>query len=464
MNIQIEDVNTTRKNITVSLTADEIAAEEKAILQQFALQAKLPGFRPGKAPVAMIRKRYAKEIRDEVNRKVVTAAYQELGKDKTINLYGVVDIEGAEVALDSEANIKFIVDLQPEFELPEYKGVTIHKYPEIIDESKVDEVIDRIRTQRAEYNKVERAVVKTDYVKISYEGKLDGQLIAELAPDAKMYGTQEVTWEEAGAENSPGIQSVIQGVMGMNVGDKKTVEETFPADFEVEALAGKTATYDVEVLEVRECVLPEIDEKFLESLNVKTIEEFRDSVKERLLSQKTQENQDHMRKQLINALTDKVDFQLPASAVESHTQRLVAEHMQHYMEKGVTQEQFEENKETLLASAEKAASRDIKTRFLLAKIADAEGIKVEEKDLQERFLQEAYMTRTKPEQLMKELRKDRARVDEMRRACLLNKTLEFLLGTAIINESEHYDDPHAHTHDHGHDHEKCDDENCDHKH
>lgn len=451
VNIQTEDVNKTRKTVIVTISADELAAEEKALLGQFGQQAKIPGFRPGKAPVNLVKSRYAKELREELNRKMVSEAYQQISKEDGIKLYGIVDIQGAEIEdTKSEANITFTIDVQPEFELPQYKGLEIHKHPVEVEDEDVQQVIDRMLAQRADYNPVERAAEKGDYVKVSYEGKIGDEAVADLVPENPIYGKQPVTWEEAGNEDSPGVQAVVQGIIGMAKDDKKTVEETFPEDFNIEALAGKTVSYEVEVQEVRERVMPPIDEDFLKTMQAESEEQLRENIKSRIQQQKEQDNDEHMRQQILGQLSEKLDFELPESAIERETNTLLQQHMQHYMQQGIQPEQFEEHKDQLISGARDAATKHVKSEFILSKIAEKEDIEIKDQDLQQRILQEAYMSGTRPDELVKQLQQDRGRVEMLRRSVLVNKTLEFLVSSANVSVQEHCD----HDHDHDHDHEK----------
>jgi len=449
VNIQTEDVNATRKKVIISLSSEEISTERNSLVKQFAGSAKIPGFRPGKAPSAMIQKRYGKEIREELARKVITKAYEKVTKEMTLKIYGVVDIKGADVEENANADVCFTIDLHPEFALPTYKGLAIHKHPEEVTEKDVQNVIDHLRSQRMDYIVAEGPAAEGDYVKVSYTGKVDDQLIADLAPDDTMYGTQSVTWEKAGEKEMPGNEAVVQGILGMAPNEKKTVTHTFASDFKVAVLAGKTAEYEIEVKEVRKCVLPDInDEDFLESVEAKSSEELLERIKSQLELRKQQDNKNYMTMQLINQLIDAVEFEIPESAIDDETQSVLAHHMQHFMKQGVKREEFEAHKDTLLASARKTAQRNLKSRFLVMKIAEAEGIKIEDKDIHDAILREAYMSNTHPEALVKTLQKDRQALDGIRFQSLFNKTLEFLVGSANVTIQEHCDHKHDHEHSH----------------
>ena len=430
MNITVEDVNPTRKKLEIQIPGETITEAEAELVEEFKGQARLPGFRPGKAPANIVKKRYAKEIAQELNRKLATDAYEKAMSESGLDIYTVVDMNGDDFSPGVQAHFEITVDIVPEFELPEYKGLKTEVDPETASDEEVEAAIDRMREQRADYNVVERPAGKGDYVRCSYTGKIGDALIADLAPDARLYGTQNSTWEEAGSEDSPGVRAVVDGLIGMGPGDSKTVEMDFAADFEVEPLQGKRASYTIEVEEVRERSLPELDEAFLESLQVETEEDLKTQTQGSIENQKRQGNASRQREQIQQQLLEAVDFPIPQTAVEQQTQEILRDFMTRYMQQGVPQEEFEKRRDELYEGASKAAVDRVKVRFILGKIAEVEKITVENEDLSSVIMQEAMMNRTQPEQLVKELQKDRSRLQALRESVLMNKTLDFLVESA----------------------------------
>jgi trigger factor len=431
----VEAINATRKSLVVSISADEIAAEEKALLKEFIGQARIPGFRPGKAPEAMVRKRYAKELQEELNRKLTSKAYEQGIKEQKLSVYAIVEFKDDTIITGQDNTLTFVVDVNPEVVLPEALDFEVNVTVSPVTDEEIDAAIMEIRNQRAEYNKVERAAEAGDYVRLSYEGKIGEQAVAEIAPDAPMYGKQAVTWEEAGSKDAPGVQAIIQGIVGMQAGDKKDVEETFADDFHVAALAGKTVTYAIEVMEVREKVLPAIDEAFLKTVQVETEEQLRERIKDDLVSRKDNENNQQKRQQILEKLNSMVELELPESAVESETQVILGDFMRRQLSQGVTREDLEKRQDELLNGAREAAVNRVKTQLILGQVAKVKSIKVEEQDINQRIWQEAMMSRTKPDQLVKELKKDRSRLMELHRGVLFNKALDFLVNQAKVTEA-----------------------------
>lgn len=426
----VKDINETRKTITVSFTADEVTAQEAKLVNDYQRQAKIPGFRPGKAPENMVRTRFAKDIANELKNRVVSKAHQDGVSGSDLNIYGIVELDEGEIATGSDANITFTVDIVPEFEVPAYEGLKLTNESTEASDEEVNKMLDQILSQRAEFNVAEKAAEKGDYVRCGYEGKIGDELVADIVPGAAMYGTQKTTWEEAGAEGAPGVRAIIDGVVGMKAGDEKEVTMEFPEDFEPAALAGKTATYVIKAEEVREKVMPEMDEEFFKALQVKDEEELRSKISENIENQKKQQNFQAERAQITEQLNAAVEFELPESGIQSETDTILREFMQQNMQRGATQEDFEKQKEELHAGASAAALSRLKSRFILGKIAEKEKIKVENEDFSRVIMNQAMQTGQKPEKLVKEIQKDQNAINQMRVDILLGKTMDLLVEKA----------------------------------
>jgi len=427
VNIQLEDINETRKNVTVSIEAKEIDQEQKRIIGQFSSQARIPGFRPGKAPAKMILSKYGKAVEDELRQKVVSKAYEKVVQDSGVKVFRVVELADAEIDAGKDAELKFTVDIEPEITLPEYKGIKVEVPEAEVTEEQIDETIHSVLSQRAEFKEKDEAAEAGDYVRLAYEGSLDGKPLSETLENQPLFTKQASTWEEAGTDRAdfPGLAAEL---VGLKAGDKKDITVTFPEDFRVEELKGKSVEYAVEVSEVRAKILPELNEEFLKSIQVESEEQLRENVKSDLENRQKQEASRIKREQVVNFLVDNSEFPLPESAVENETARIV-----HNM-KDMAQQQGQEapSEDVLKEDASKEATRRVKVNLILHKIAEEEKVQPEEQDFQRMIMQEAMYSRQKPEKIANDLRKDQARLRSMHESILINKTLELLVEATTV--------------------------------
>ena len=430
MNLELKDAGTARKIATVTFDADEIKNKENEACKEIGKIANIPGFRKGKAPAAVIRKRFSKELKDELTRKVSTDAYESILENKEIKVYSILKVDAGDPSSENGASVEVTVDLEPEFEIPDYENFEVTINPTDVSDEDIDNEINALRDQRASFDEVDRAAKEGDYIKCSYEGELDGKPVAEILPDKPMYGKQTNTWEEAGQAKGLGVDAIAQGVVGMKSGDKKDIEAPFEEDFEVEPLAGKTISYKLEVHEVREKKPPALNEEFFKSIKVENLEELKDRVLTDLETRKKRENQNAKRSQVTQKILDTPDFPLPQQAVEDESNSIFQSRAQRAIQQGTKQEDIESQKDELWKEARIQGEARVKLTLILGKIAEKEKVDVSNEDLARAASQEAMMMRKDPTTYIKELSKDRRQLHRLRQDILHDKTLDLVADKA----------------------------------
>jgi trigger factor len=436
VNIATQDVSETRKSLVVALEASEVAAEHQAVVAEFSRMARLPGFRPGKAPASIVQKRFHKEIDGEFRQKVVAKAYKSAIDESKLDVLTIVNVEEGTIAPDAAATVTVTVDIRPTFEMPEYTGIPTQVAPVEPTDEEVDRVIENLRSERADFRVADRASQKSDYVKLAYEGTVNGQPILELAPDKQIYGKVPQTWEEVEGQQEGLIPGLSQQIAGLKAGDKREVTITFPNDFApVPALAGQTAVYAVEVQEVRERVLPPLDEEFFKANRSDNLEGLRTNVRNQIKAQKEMRNRSEQRRQVTEALLSRVDFPVPESMVENETQSVLRQFIDENMRRGVPAEQFEKDKKDIYDNARKAAATRVKSQLILARIAEQEKVQVGESDINAFIYRESMRSGQPADKLVKTLTKDRDQLRSVQQSIIFDKTLDLLVTKASVTES-----------------------------
>ena len=436
VNIATQDVSETRKSLVVDLDATEVAAEHKAVVAEFSRLARLPGFRPGKAPAAIVQKRFSKEIDGEFRQKVVAKAYKSALDESKLDVLNIVNVEEGELSPDAAAKVTVTVDIRPTFELPKYDGLATQVPAVEPTEEEVDRVIENMRSERADFRVVERPAQKSDYVKVAYEGRVNERPILEIAPDKQIYGKVPQTWEEVEGEQEGLIPGLGKQLTGLKAGEKRDITVTFPGDFAaVPDLAGQTAVYAVEVLEVRERVLPPLDEEFFKAQRADDLEGLRTNVRNQIKAQKEARNRSEQRRQVTEALLSQVDFAVPESMVENETQTVLRQFIDENMRRGVPAEQFEKDKKDIYDNARKAAATRVKSQLILAKIAEQEKVQVSEGDINNFIYRESMRSGQSADKLVKTLTKDRDQLRAVQQSIIFDKTLDLLVSKASVTES-----------------------------
>jgi trigger factor len=322
----------------------------------------------------------------------------------------------------------------PEFELPNFSEFSYEKSESEPTDEELEQAIEHLRTQRADFQVVERAAEKGDYVQCSYTGMIGDELVSDRVADKPIYGSQETSWEEAGSEDGR-ISAISEAIVGMKSGDSKEVSMNYPSDFEVEALQEMEVLYSLEVSEIRAKVLPELNDEFFKSLEVESLEALKIKTREQMKSQRDYSNKMQIRKKVSEDFTASVDFELPLSGIEDQRDAHLHETMERRMSQGASQEDLEEQKETLIAESTEVAKDRLKLTLMLDKVAFANKVQAEKEDFNNAIMQEAYMNQTEPNKLIKELSKDRDRVEQLRGDIIRSKALDLIIEQATVIEA-----------------------------
>lgn len=436
MNLELKDAGTARKIAVVTFDAKEIQSKESEACREIGRLANIPGFRKGKAPPAIIRKKYSKELKDELTRKVSTEAYESVLDSKEIKVYSILKVDAGDFSAGSGVSVEVTIDLEPEFEIPDYEKFEVTVNPTEVSDDEIETEINALRDQRASFDEVDREVISGDFIKCSYEGKLDGKSVAEILPDKPMYGKQTNTWEEAGQPKGLGVEAIAEALVGMKKGDTKKIDATFKDDFDIAPLADQTVSYEIEVHEVREKKAPALDESFFKSVKVENLEELKDRVLTDLEERKKREVQNSKRSQVTQKILELPEFPLPQQAVDDESNSIFQSRAQRAIQQGAKHEEIESQKDELWSEAKKQGEARVKLTLILGKIAEKEKVEITNEDLARAATQEAMMMRKDPTAYIKELSKDRRQLHRLRQDILHDKTLDLVAGKAKENHNE----------------------------
>ena len=432
MNITVENLAPCKKLVRVEVDAKSVDEIFDAITKDYQKQAALPGFRPGKAPRAMVLKKYDAEINAEAKRKLIGDHYRQALAEKKIQAVSPPDIE--EIQFGRGQNLQFAATIEtaPEFALPDYTQLPATRETKTVTDADVDRALDMLRGQQAKFDTVAREAKAGDVAVVNYTGTVDGQAITELAPTAKGLTEQKNFWVEL----TPG--SFIPGfgdqLLGAKAGDKRTVTVDFPADFVTKELVGKKGVYEAEVVEVKEKVLPAVDEAFAKSFGAADLEKLKIGVRADLENELKHSQTKSLRGQLVKGLLGRVNFDLPESAVANETRNVVYDLVRENTKRGVGRDLIESQKDEIYSIAAQNAKERVKLAFLVQRIAEQEKISVTQEEALQRAQQLAGMYQIPLEKFIQDLQK-RNGVNEIFEQLLHEKVFALLETTAIVTET-----------------------------
>src|SRR5438552_8142425 len=216
---------------------------------------------------------YEKDISEEVKRKLISDTYREGIKEQKLQVLGDPDLEEIQFARSQPLQFVAKVETFPEFTMPEYRGLPAKRENRLVSDADMDHALDALRMQKATFQKVERPLQEGDFVVVNYTGAVDGKPITELAPVARGLTEQKNFWVEA--KKGSFLPGFSDQLLGAKAGEKRTVKIDFPADFVTTQVAGKQGVYEVEVVEVKERILPELNDAFAKGEDAENLDKLR---------------------------------------------------------------------------------------------------------------------------------------------------------------------------------------------
>ena len=433
MNVVVENLPNCITTLRIELEAEKVSKVWDAVTGDYTKYAKIPGYRAGKAPKSVIEKKFKKEIREELEKKLLSESCREAISEKKIRVLSLAQIDDVELAEDKTMKFTATLVTHPDFELPSYKGLVVPMKSTEVTEAEIDESLDNLREQAADFTDLseDRGAQMEDYVVVDYRGTIDGKPVHELFPKAgKPLSGNEDFWIRMTPEAFfPGYAAAL---VGAKPGETRTFDIDVPAEFPVEGMGGQKIHYVVTLKEIKSKVLPALDDAFADTVaKGKTIAGLREMAREELGRQKVADAEGGKRTAIMSQILSQVECELPVDMVRTQTRRILADIVRENQSRGIADEVLKENEQQILGTAAQNAREQLKGTFVLLRIAEVEGIKPTQQEFNVRIAQLAQRYEMKPAKLLKELEKRNA-LDQITEEILTAKVLDFLASTASV--------------------------------
>jgi len=365
--------------LNVALDAEEMKAVVKDVERAFVREARLPGFRPGKVPVELIRKQFAEGLAHETERAMFQKYVGDAIKAEKIEEVAIAEVRDFKRGAEG-GSFTAVVEVKPEFKVPSYKGLKIEKRDLTVSDEVVRERLEGLRAAYAKFEdaKEGEAVQDGDFVQIDYSGTVDKKPILEVAPEAKVVASGTGFWTQV--EEGRFLPEILEAVKGMKVGEtKEGVKAKFDKEAAPEGLKGAKAVYTLTLKAFRRRILP-TDAEFVEKAKAESLEKLTATVREQI--EKQTEREDAMRREneAVELLLKKATFDVPASQVRRATDGYLQQFAERAQYSGLDAEYFEKNRDKILKDAEDAATRQVRLWYVIEAIAKAEDIKADKED------------------------------------------------------------------------------------
>lgn len=373
---KIDEVGPCKKHVTVTVPRDDIDHFYSESVSELGDQATVPGFRVGHVPRKLVEKRFRQELTDQVKQRVLMESLELIAEDNDLDPINepTIDIESLEIPEEGEFTFEFEVEVRPDFEIPEYKGLKLDRPTRKIEDKDIDEYLNRFLSQYGEMEERDGAAEAEDYLEISAKFEQDGKPLSEVnelvVPLRPILRLQDAEIKDFG-----------ELMTGTKAGDTRETELEISEEAEQIEMRGEKVKASFTVQSVKHIQLPEINEELLEKVGAESEEELREEVKNILDRQLTYDQRQSTRTQVLEKITESADWELPESLVTKQVDNALRREILEMQQAGFSREDIQARENELRQKAISSTRQALKEHFVLDKIATTENLEVEPSEI-----------------------------------------------------------------------------------
>lgn len=375
---KLENLSSVKKKLFIEISAGDAEAEFAKASNQYRKQVQIPGFRPGKAPLELIKSRFKEELKGEVYKKLVPDAYEQAIKKRSLAPVGQPEIDNLEGEEGAPLKFEAVFEIKPEIELPDYKGLKLEVPAGGVTDEDVEKRLEELREAHAELVAVEdRPIQDKDMITVDMKGVYVD--VAEGDADQEDIVKEGLT-VKIGDERT--LPEFTENLRGLNIGEEAAFEVEYTADYPAEELAGRKVKYQVEVIDIKAPELPELNDEFIKGLgDYESLEKFREELKADMVKHHDQARENQVRNLVIDKLIESSEFEIPSQMVENRIDDRLRDFASNLISQGISPERADLDWAVYRESMRKDAERDVRATLLLEKIAEAEEISISQEEV-----------------------------------------------------------------------------------
>jgi len=430
MQVTVEDVSSVKKILHIEVPEDKVARELDNAYKNLKKTAKIKGFRPGKAPRSVLERLYKKDVHNNVSSKLLQDSFVEAIKETDLNIVGNPKIEPP--GLDEKGPYKYdaTVEIKPEIEEIDFKGLTLKKSLYRVTDQEMDAQIKMLQKNLARQNPIteDRAVRKNDFVLIDYEGFKDGK------PFAETQKTENFTME-IGAGHI--LKTFDEQLIGMKPGDNREIKVDFPEDYFNNKLANLEINFQVQLNEIREEVLPEIDDEFAKRLGqYETLDDLKNAITDNLNQGYAKRVEQELNEQIYEALIAKSEFEVPDSMVDYELEGIIEEVERSFAYHNKSMEDLGLSKEILSEKYRDTAEKKVRRHLILGKIIEQEDMRLTDQELEDGFKEMAQTFNQPLEHIKNYYKQNEDKIEFFKHTLLEKQAIKLIIESSTIEEVE----------------------------
>jgi trigger factor len=424
MKVNIEDVSGVKKKVRIEIPEDQVTKEIEAIYENLRKTAKIKGFRPGKVPREILQRYFKDYVKGEALQKLIQETYPKAFEDSKLHPVSAPVIDPEELEIGKPFQYSATVEIKPDFKMEGYLDLPIEGKKEEVKDEEVEERLKSLQNLYANLKAIPepRPIQNGDFVILDYEAWMEGKPLEEGK-------AADYTVEVGSGRFIPAFEEKL---VGAKAEEAKEVEVSFPEDYGYKKWAGKTVTFHVKIKEIKEKILPALDDEFAKDLgSYASLEELKARLRQDLEKEKNLALDRQLKDQVVDQLIGAHPFEIPESLVEEQVNSLVSDTKARLVSQGMNIETLGVSEEKLKEDYRQTARKQVQTFLILEKISEQEGLTVTDEEVEERLKEISEKTHQKLDAVKRYYEKN-GLIPEVKAGILSNKTLNLLVEKAHI--------------------------------
>lgn len=426
--VELEDVSSVKKLLRVEIPAETAQKELNRVAHDYRKYARLPGFRPGKAPVELVKRRYQKDIRQDVLQKLIPESYDQAVKEKGLQPLGQPNLENLDFEEGKPLVYQARFEVRPQIKLPEYKGLEAAAEEQAVTEEDVNQEIEKLREQQSRLISVEaRPTEEGDYAVVD----LNGEHAEEPEGHAHEPIVEENVVFRVGDEQT--LQAFNDTLKGMQVGDERTAEVDYPSDYPNKKLAGHRIRFQIRLNDIKKKELPEVNDEFAKDLGeFETLDQLKQKVRSELEANRQKNRENELKNRLIDKLIQSTDFEAPEILVEDRIDEKLRNLAYNIAAQGVDPSKANVDWSKVRAQIRPEAEKDVRAAIILEEISRQEGLEASSEELEEEVGRVAN-SMNQPVEKVRQYFQQENRLDDLRHQIVTRKAVNWVYENAKVS-------------------------------
>ena len=430
MQVTVEDLNSVKKILHIEIPEDKVISELDASYKNLKKTAKVKGFRPGKTPRSVLERMFKKDVLADVSSKLIQNSFVDAIKETQLNIVGNHKLDPPGLKEKGPYKYDATIEVRPEIEDIDFKGLTLKKTLYKISDEEINAQLKMLQKSLAQQKTIDedRPIKKDDFALIDYEGFKDGK------PFAETQMTENFTMKVGSGQISKEFDA---GIIGMKPSETREVKVTFPKDYFNAKLADQKISFNIKLNEIREEVLPEIDDELAKNLgNIETLDKLKETITDNLKQGYEKRVEQEINEQIFKALIEKSDFEVPDTMVDYELEGIVAEAERSFAYRNVSMEDMGLTREGIAEKYRDTALKQVKRHLILSKLIEQEKLTLSDEDLENGFKEMADNFNQSVEEIKSFYNQNKDKIEFFKHTLLEKQAIGLIIDNSTVEDIE----------------------------